>query len=95
MAAREHHTTRLRDRTLIDTAVEAYVEWREESASVWDAYGCWRSADAGEAGVTFWAYRAALEREEQAALVYARHMHQIALAGRSAAAVTSHGPRVA
>jgi hypothetical protein len=94
MAAREHHTTQLRDRSLIDTAVEAYVEWREESASVWDAYRCWRGADAGEAGVTFWAYRAALEREEQAALVYARHMEEIALAGRRAAAVTSDGPRV-
>jgi hypothetical protein len=94
MAAREHHTTQLRDRSLIDTAVEAYVEWREESASVWDAYRCWRGADAGEAGVTFWAYRAALEREEQAALVYARHMEEVALAGRSAAAVTSDGPRV-
>jgi hypothetical protein len=44
--------------------------------------------------VTFWAYRAALEREEQAALVYARHMEEIALAGRRAAAVTSDGPRV-
>jgi hypothetical protein len=60
------------DRRLIDEAFEAYLTWRNESAEVWHAYRRWRSAPPREARRTFWAYSAALEREEHAALLYGR-----------------------
>jgi hypothetical protein len=56
---------------LVDEAVLAYVEWREESAAVWAAYGSWASAAADDAGRGHAAYQAALDREEAAARVYA------------------------
>lgn len=60
------------DRQLIDEAFDAYLGWRNESAEVWHAYRRWRSASRREARTTFWAYSAALEREEHAALLYGR-----------------------
>jgi len=60
------------ERLLIDAAFDAYLEWREESAEVWHAYKRWSGAPAREARRKFWAYRAALEREEHAARVYGR-----------------------
>lgn len=77
MAAHKRNKTELGDTSLVDTAFDAYLEWREECASVWDAYGCWRGAETREARATFWAYRAALEREEQAARNYALLVGQI------------------
>jgi hypothetical protein len=58
------------ERLLIDDAFDAYLEWRDESAEVWHAYKRWNGAPAGEARSKFWAYRAAVEREEHAARVY-------------------------
>ena len=52
---------------LIDDAFDADLEWRDESAEVWHADKRWHGAPAREARGTFWAYRAALEREEHAA----------------------------
>jgi hypothetical protein len=60
------------ERLLIDDAFDAYLEWRDESAEVWHAYKRWNGAPAREARRKFWAYRAALEREEHAARVYGR-----------------------
>ena len=57
-------------RSLIDDAFEAYLQWRDESAEVWHAYKRWKGAPAREARRAFWAYHAALEREEHAARVY-------------------------
>jgi hypothetical protein len=58
------------ERRLIDDAFDAYLEWRDGSAEVWHAYKRWNGAPAREARRNFWAYRAALEREEHAARVY-------------------------
>jgi hypothetical protein len=57
---------------LIDETVEAYVDWREESAVVWDAYEQWEWASAADARLAFAAYCAAVEREERASNVYDR-----------------------
>jgi hypothetical protein len=57
---------------LMDEAVLAYVAWRQESATVWAAYGHWSSAATDEAIRAHAAYNAALDREETAAHVYAR-----------------------
>jgi hypothetical protein len=58
-------------RTVVDDVVLAYVDWREESAAVWDAYDWWASARAGDKLLADAAYRAALDREQAAAKSYA------------------------
>jgi hypothetical protein len=59
------------DRELVDAASDAYVDWREESAEVWDAYERWAHAPDIDAAGAFVAYRAALDREESASHAYA------------------------
>jgi hypothetical protein len=65
------------DKRLADEAFHAYVEWLDESAAVWDAYDRWAGAAQADAVLAFYAYRAALEREEHASDVYAALMTQI------------------
>ena len=62
---------------VVDDAVLAYVEWREESATVWAAYSVWTSVDAEDARGAHAAYRAALDREEAAAQVYASLIERV------------------
>ena len=59
------------DRQLVDAAIDAYVDWREECAGVWDAYERWVHAPDIDAAGAFVAYRAALDREESASHAYA------------------------
>ena len=59
------------DNQLVDEAIGAYVDWREESAGVWDAYERWARAPRVDAAGAFSAYRAALDREECASHAYA------------------------
>jgi hypothetical protein len=66
----------------VDEAMDAYVDWREEGAHVWDAYARWESAEHGDASLAFSAYRAALDREEHASRVYAALVTQIQEAAR-------------
>ena len=61
----------------MDDAVIAYVEWREESTEVWNAYGWWASAPPEDVRRAHAAYRAALDREEAAANVYAGLMRRV------------------
>lgn len=68
------------DSRLVDQAVDAYVDWREECTAVWRAYGWWRGATAVDAPLAFSAYRAAIDREECAARVSAALMTRIAVA---------------
>jgi hypothetical protein len=70
--------TKLIDKRLVDEAVDAYVDWREESAEVWRTYEYWAHAPAADAPFAFSAYRAALDREECAAHVYAGLLTQVA-----------------
>lgn len=61
-------------RQVVDAVVLAYVEWREESATVWGAYDRWASAAAEDKPPAGAAYRAALDREEAAAKFYAERI---------------------
>jgi hypothetical protein len=70
----------LLDKRLVDEAIDAYVDWREERASVWDAYSRWTSAHVVDSPLAFSAYRAALDREERAADVYAELMTRVSVA---------------
>ena len=58
------------DKQLVDEAIEAYVDWREECAGVWGAYERWARAPRIDAAGAFSAYRAALDREECASHAY-------------------------
>jgi hypothetical protein len=40
------------DKRLVDEAVDSYVDWREERASVWDAYARWTSAPVADCPLT-------------------------------------------
>jgi hypothetical protein len=65
-----------RDR-LTDSYIESYVEWREECADVHTAYRRWARSEPRDRDLAFLAYRAALDREEKAALVYELIAEQI------------------
>lgn len=62
---------------LVDEAVLAYVQWREESETVWGAYRRWASAAIEDASGAHAAYRAALDREAAAAQVYASLVERV------------------
>jgi hypothetical protein len=61
---------------LVDEMLVAYVSWREECEVVRETYADCASADARDRKEGFWAYLAALEREERAAAVYACRVEQ-------------------
>jgi hypothetical protein len=58
-------------RHIVEAAVDAYVDWREECLAVQDAYDRWTHAPIPDARWAFVAYRAALDREERASEAYA------------------------
>jgi hypothetical protein len=58
-------------RRMVDEAIDAYVDWREECTHVWEAHRAWESAEEVDAPLAFRAYVAALDREERASEVYA------------------------
>ena len=70
MQPRAHTPVRISPK-LVDDAIDAYVDWREECEWVQASYDRWKSASTNEASRAFSAYRAALEREERASCVYA------------------------
>ena len=63
-----------RKRALVQDAVTAYTQWREECAAVRNAYRGWLGASVARKPFAFADYRAALDREERAAKRYARLM---------------------
>jgi hypothetical protein len=67
----------LHQQQIVDDAVIAYAEWREECMEVWNAYGSWASAAPEDVRRAHAAYRAALDREEAAAKVYAGLMKRV------------------
>ena len=70
-------TSRLR-RELIDYLMDAYLDWREECIVLGDAYERWLTVSVAERTLAFAAYRAALDREQQASSVYADRFELVA-----------------
>ena len=70
-----------RDR-LVDACIDSYVEWREECANVESAYHIWAGSMTPDRRLAFPAYRAALDREEKAALVYEVMVERVASRAR-------------
>jgi hypothetical protein len=68
------------DPSLSDEFLEGYISWREECLAVQGAYEAWQDADPGGRAGAFAAYRAALDREEQASLIFRASASQVAVA---------------
>jgi hypothetical protein len=66
-----------RDR-LVDACIESYVEWREECVHLEGAYHRWAGSGGPDRDLAFPAFRAALDREEKAALVYEFMIERVA-----------------
>jgi hypothetical protein len=65
-------------RHLIDELMDMYVEWREACIALRNAYERWSSVRLAEREFAFAAYRAALDWEEQASVVYADRLERVA-----------------
>jgi hypothetical protein len=71
--AREHTDSELtaeRVLAVVEDFVDSWVCWHDASDDVWSAYERWRDCEKSERGLAFATYRAALDREEQAARVH-------------------------
>lgn len=58
-------------RRLRDEIIDLYLDWREEAATVADAYALWADATADDKAARFAALTSAIDREEAAARSYA------------------------
>ena len=54
----------------VDEFLNSWVCWREACEDVRGSYERWRNCDAPQRGLAFASYRAALDREDQAARVH-------------------------
>ena len=57
-------------RSLVDQFIESWVCWREACEAVHSAYASWQQCEPAQRGLAFAGYRAALDREDQAAQVH-------------------------
>ncbi len=64
------HTHVASQQRFVDELVDLYLGWRDECVAVQSAYRVWIGAPASERPLAHAAYRAALDREEQAAARY-------------------------
>jgi hypothetical protein len=69
---------RVRD-NLIDDVMDAYVDWRQESAEAEFAYRRWSVSLATDPARAFAVYAAALDREELASISYAQVIRRTAV----------------
>jgi hypothetical protein len=69
---------RPRRRRLVNAAMDAYLDWRDECAAVSGAYRCWADAGAADAAPAWRTYEAALDREEHASARYAALVQHVA-----------------
>lgn len=68
-------------RRYIDDLVDVYVVWREACGAVAEAYANWKCAGRQEQTLAFSEYVAALNCEEEAALLYREAVEQFARSG--------------
>ncbi len=57
--------------SLLDALFERYLEWKDASSEVWQAYARWRQALSGDRMYAFLDYSDALSAEEHASNGYA------------------------
>jgi hypothetical protein len=71
------HMRRARRSAGADLFLETYVSWRAACVAVRSAYESWRSCEPVLRPFAFDSYRAALDREEDAARVYSERIAQV------------------
>ena len=64
-------------RSLFDQFIESWVCWREACEAVNRAYECWQQCEAAQRGLAFANYRVNLDREDQAARIYAMFAERV------------------
>jgi len=62
---------------LIDELMDTYVDWREQCMALRNAYERWSNGPTADRKLAFEAFKAALDLEEHASLVYADRLHQV------------------
>jgi hypothetical protein len=60
-----------RRQRLVHAAMDAYLAWRDECAAVSDAFRRWADAARSDAALAWRKYEVALDREEEASVLYA------------------------
>jgi hypothetical protein len=63
--------------SLVDEFLDSWVSWREACEDVRSAYERWRRSSPPQRGLAFLGYRAALDREEDAARVYSDRTERV------------------
>jgi hypothetical protein len=61
---------------LIDEMMDRYVDWREQCIALEETYERWSNGPLAERKLAFEAYKAALDLEEHASLVYADRVNR-------------------
>ena len=87
MGARRAMTIRIVTRShaagrdqLVDVAIDSYINWREQSRAVVEAYEMWAKAPGAQRPLAFFGYQAALDQEELATSNYASALQAVQLA---------------
>jgi hypothetical protein len=62
---------------LIDEMVDSYVDWREQCNALAETHECWSNGSIANRKLAFEAYRAALDLEEHASLIYAERVSRL------------------
>jgi hypothetical protein len=79
---------------MVETAMDAYVNWREESRAVSSAFRRWADSHEADAESAWRAYEAAHAAEEDASLLYLQLAQQRAGRGANEGLVISQGAGV-
>ena len=66
---------------LVDEFLESWVCWREACEDVGSAYERWRNCEPPQRGLAFVSYRAALDREEEAARMHSVWTERVRASG--------------
>jgi hypothetical protein len=61
---------------LIDEMLERYVDWREQCVAVAETYERWSNGSIDNRKLGFEVYKAALDLEEHASLIYAERVNR-------------------
>jgi hypothetical protein len=61
---------------LIDEIVERYLDWREQCIAVAETYERWSNGSIANRNLAFEVYKAALDLEEHASLIYAERVNR-------------------
>jgi len=75
------HTATERRSALADAFLDSWVSWRESCEDVRSAYGWWTACARPQRALAFVGYRAALDREQQAASIHSDWAERIRALG--------------